>query len=260
MQHDRSGRFRRWPPRWRRLAVALAGAWLALAASDPTRVGVDAVGPRAPDLRTVPPNELTFDRVFIRGERRHVLRFTNTVWNAGEGPLELRGNPESGELVQRVDDGAGGVVDLPLADAAFVYHANHDHWHLADFARYELRERGSGQRQAFKARRAKTSFCVMDTERIQDLPGGPASRVFTTCQQDVQGVSVGWADTYRFSIPDQWIVIGAKPLVDGRYALRSVADPGDILDEGETAREDEASNGAKVCFAVRGGKIRMTAC
>jgi hypothetical protein len=82
--------------------------------------------------------------------------------------------------------------------------------------------------------------------------------VYTTCEQDIQGLSVGWGDTYRFGIADQWIDVGNTPLPDGRYVLRSVADPRNLLDEG--GNESEASNGAQTCFSVAMGQVQVTAC
>src|SRR5689334_12474889 len=40
-----------------------------------------------PDLRTLPPTDFAFDQI---DDGSHVLRLTNTVWNAGEGRLELQ--------------------------------------------------------------------------------------------------------------------------------------------------------------------------
>src|SRR5262245_13923728 len=92
MQARRSARasgrssLRRGHPRFRVAAVATA-AVIGLAA-----VGIAnaAPGPRLyPDLRTRPPGDLRFDTVQIEGVPRPVLRFSNTVWNAGRGPLYL---------------------------------------------------------------------------------------------------------------------------------------------------------------------------
>ena len=109
-----------------------------------------------------------------------------------------------------------------------------------------------------QAGRSKVSFCVRDTDRVRDAAETPADAVYTTCEQDIQGLSVGWGDTYRFGIADQWIDIGDKPLPDGRYMLRSVADPRDLLDEG--GNESEASNAAQTCFIVTGAQIQPAAC
>src|SRR5690348_10612064 len=46
-----------------------------------------------PDLKTLPPRELRFDRADVTpelsGDFHNVLRFSNTTYNAGEGPLIL---------------------------------------------------------------------------------------------------------------------------------------------------------------------------
>src|SRR5215208_1745200 len=91
-----------------------------------------------PDLQTLPPSDLFPDTVGFDPLTRHILRFTNTVINAGAGPLELQGDPTTGQLVQRLYDDGGGFVDQPLPGADFIFHAEHGHWHLNDFARYDL--------------------------------------------------------------------------------------------------------------------------
>ena len=49
------------------------------------------------------------------------------------------------------------------------------------------------------------------------------------------GISVGWADTYRWSLPYQWIDITGLP--GGTYTVRAMSDPNDwFLEEDETGR------------------------
>jgi hypothetical protein len=261
-----------------------------------------------PDLQTLPPSDLYPDTIGFGLLARHVVRFTNTVVNAGAGPLELRGDPVTGQLVQRLYDDDGGFVDRPLPDADFVFHAEHGHWHLGDFARYDLwragepagtndsrrharskqhRDKRHGHEQRQKrhgdrhhphkerhrqrrmsqtretwypvhAGRSKASFCVRDTDRVRDETATPAEPVYLDCERDIQGLSPGWGDTYPFGIADQWIDVGPRPLPDGRYVLRSVADPRDLLDEG--GAESEASNARQMCFTVTQGQVQGTAC
>ena len=49
--------------------------------------------PLYPDLVTLPPRDLHLDRTDVSvdgsGDFHNVLRFSNTVWNAGEGPLVM---------------------------------------------------------------------------------------------------------------------------------------------------------------------------
>src|SRR5688500_9276147 len=53
---------------------------------DPHTLPARSPSPLLPDLRTVPPDDLTVE--FGRGGRR-LLRLANMVWNSGEGALEL---------------------------------------------------------------------------------------------------------------------------------------------------------------------------
>jgi hypothetical protein len=44
---------------------------------------------------------------------------------------------------------------------------------------------------------------------------------------------VGWGDTYRYYLVDQWIDLGTSSLPDGQYILRSVADPSNLEEQGQ---------------------------
>lgn len=90
--------------------------------------------PRHQDLRILSPSELCSDTMGFSPLKHHILRVTTTVVIAGAGSLELRGERGAGQLVQRLCDGEGGVVDRPLPEADFVFYADHHHWHLVDFA------------------------------------------------------------------------------------------------------------------------------
>ncbi len=76
----------------------------------------------------------------------------------------------------------------------------------------------------------------------------------------LQGIGVGWGDTYDYFRFEQWIDLGASgALADGQYVLRSVADPLNKIYESPTksdpARENAAGNEAITLFAVQGGKL-----
>ena len=101
-----------------------------------------------PNMRTLPPRELRFDRTDVsadsHGDLRNVLRFSNTVYNVGEGPVEIRAtinprlNPPSGPAIQRVYDDQGGHVDIPLSGSTLYYHPVHVHYHFDHWGGYEL--------------------------------------------------------------------------------------------------------------------------
>jgi Lysyl oxidase len=249
-------------------------ACLALLSAAPIARADSQATLRYPDLQTLAPSELQLDTTGFGRHTRHILRFTNTVVNAGAGPLELHSDPANGQLVQRIYDDAGGSVDEPVPLGQFIYFPDHGHWHFTDFAQYELQRvhpANDGQRhhhpgkhrharRSIQKRRSKTSFCIRDTnpDPELDLPETPPDPVYTTCEEEMQGLSVGWGDTYRFNIPDQWIDLGKRRLPDGQYVLRSVADPRNLLDEG--GNDGEASNAAQTCFTIAKSQLKVTAC
>lgn len=245
-------------------ALAVATVLLAL----PT---VEAsAAPGYPDLRTVTPSELRFDTETISGSTHWVLRFSNTVWNAGAGRLELYGVTfsESGttktRVYQRVYDGPS-YTSYHVGD--FVWHSAHNHFHFENFAQYELWTKAeydqwvASGRSVGQARKrgTKTTFCIMDTYRVSALPGSPSSARYSSCGQTLQGLSVGWGDTYRYYLADQWVDLGTSRLADGQYVLRSVADPRNVLYESPLrsgTQESAVSNEATRCFLIRRGRIR----
>lgn len=228
-----------------------------------------AATPLYPNLKTLTPHDLSFSQETISGSTHNLLRFSNSVGNVGEGRLELAAKTvttTSGKKTrvnQRIYDSAGGYTSRYVGD--MVFHEQHDHFHFENFARYELWTRSGydnwvasnrAQGQAIK-RGTKTTFCVMDTDLIQ----GSSSKWYTTCTPDLQGLSVGWADTYKSNLWGQWIDLGTSPLPDGQYVLRSVADPNNRLYEsakrGDSSRESAQDNEAVTFFSIDGRTITV---
>ena len=207
-----------------------------------------------PDLRTLRPTNLYFDRVVFRdGSTHHVLRFANTVWNAGSGRLTLEGQKRS-KIYQRVFDApkGGNLVQRIYIGNDSIYHEGHEHYHLENFASYLLLKKdASGVYQATTKKGTKTSFCIMDTWRVS----GSYSAQFTSCGRTYQGLTVGWADTYGANLIDQWIDLGSSRLADGTYAVRSTADPLNKI-----AESNDWNNRASTCFTVRSGTITIITC
>ena len=257
-------------------ALAVAAAAIATA----TPAGAEAA-PLYPDLRTLPPRDLRFDRTDISydysGNYHNVLRFTNTVWNAGPGRLENRGdiNPTTlaGPAYQRVYDTDGTFAEYAVG--GFYWHAqNHNHFHYDDWGRYELWDRAdfdawiASGRTVGEAdlRGTKTTSCVMDEEFFTQLPGTPFPAVYPSggCLLDdddelTQGLSVGWGDTYDYYRDEQWIDLDQGSLADGQYVLRSVTDPNNKIYESpgksDPAREAAQVNEGLVYFTIDGGQI-----
>lgn len=161
-----------------------------------------------------------------------LLRFATTSWNAGTGPLQLEaGSVDTGSGKQQVYQRvwlSDGATYLHLA-GWFEWHPTHNHFHFDDYATYTLQPvnaPGGSQRIG-----QKTTFCVMDTSKINgSLPGSPANAVYSTCGDQIQGMSIGWGDTYGAHLPGQEIDFTDNP--DGIYQLIIDVDPKSLLIEG----------------------------
>ena len=189
-----------------------------------------------PNLKALPATNFS---LVADGSGGSTLRFSTTSWNSGTGPLQL----EAGA----VDTGSGKQLvnqRISLSDGSsfirqsgyFEWHADHNHFHFDDYALYTLQPvnaPGGSQRTG-----KKTTFCVMDTTKINTgLPGAPAQAVYSTCGRTVQGMSVGWGDTYGSHLPGQEIDFTDN--ADGIYQLKIEIDPKNVIIEGN--KTDNAS-------------------
>lgn len=192
--------------RWALGAMALA---LASVASAQTEL--------KPNLQPFAPYSVHFD---FTGTK---LLFSTTSWNSGAGPLELRAGETSSQgqnVYQRVYLDGGGYHDY-LA-GTFELHPTHDHFHFEDYALYTLQPAGASG--ASDRTGVKTTFCVMDTDLVDgSLAGAPRSPVYASCGADVQGMSIGWGDTYGYWLDGQSVDVTGLP--DGDYRLAIQIDP-----------------------------------
>jgi hypothetical protein len=170
-----------------------------------------------------------------------LLRLSATTWNSGHGPLELiAGEVDSANAKQKVyqriyaDDGSFRDV---LA-GSFTWHEAHGHFHFDDYALYTLQPvdaPGASERSG-----AKTTFCIIDTDRINHrLPGAPKRPVYSTCGDTLQGMSVGWGDTYKYHLAGQEIDVTGLPA--GDYNLSIEVDP-----KGRIVELDDTDNVATI--------------
>ncbi len=267
------------------VALAAIAAFAALVAGAGTAQS-NPGDPLLPDLRVKKPEEL-----YLQGDNKRTLRirFSNTVMNLGNGPLELTQNPETGpdscqapgqpfgrETIQNVyEDSNHGPSDdffIRGSDSDFNeasvgcsrYHPAHDHWHFDNFANYALYREKTGK-LAGKAK--KISFCIIDGPTADEtLPGFPVASYypqdpgepFASCSgTSTNGLSIGYSDLYGAGLRGQGIdVTGQK---HGRFCLVLRVDPGSPGDPDGQLQESNPDNnvtGQRVAISPKNKKVR----
>ena len=188
-------------------------------------------GPKCPNLQARPAEDLQSAKI---GNRTR-LRFTTATQNVGKGPLELRGGEiVNGKSKQRVyqriytqdtpDQNPSHYTEFQVGD--FVYHPQHRHFHLENYALYELIPASSANQSIQKRTSAKTSFCVQDTLKITwtvPLFGIDDTRHYIDCNGSLQGMTRGWADRYGYQLAGQEIDTTGLP--NGPYTLQITVNP-----------------------------------
>lgn len=201
-----------------------------------------------PDLRMLPPADFMIETT---PENTRLLRLTNYIMNWGPGRLEILGesDPVSQRTVvtQHVYRANGSYAERPAG--IFIFHPAHDHWHLENFARYEVWSlTPQGELDERVALAAKVSYCLRDTGR-STLKGTPPDPLYVECLNKLQGINIGWIDSYEYDIPDQTVDISA--LQDGVYAVRCIVDPGDLFLEA-----NENNNTSLSYIHITGGTVQ----
>ncbi len=208
--------------------VALCCA--ALAAADG---GQDRVTPESallPDLDQEVPWDLEITRTGPGARPEFRLGFSSAVRNVGDGPLLISGRRRAAANGTMTADqivksrGAVLAVIARVGRLQYVRSPDHEHWHLLDFERYELRRPG---RRAPLVTDRKTGFCLGDRYRARgrDLARRAPTPVYTSrCGLGasarlrlVEGISVGYGDDYSANLEGQ--SLGVSGLDAGRYVL-----------------------------------------
>ena len=212
-----------------------------------------------PDLVTLPPSEVRLQN----SAGRRYLRFSNVIANLGRGRLEVfaehnaaTGMTDAFQQLYTHDSSGNWIPTATRHVGTFEFHSTHDHWHLEGFARYELRDVAPDGSigGTILSLSAKVSFCLLDSVAANLNLEHAEPRTFTQCGVDIpQGISVGWADVYRWNLPGQSLDITG--LSNGTYWLVSTADPFDLLAEGGGAAE--INNTGAVKINIKGGKARI---
>jgi hypothetical protein len=176
---------------------------------------------------------------------RKLLRFDSIVVNVGAGSFEARGSrPDTSStdmttVTQRIYNDQGGHKDIPTTARMYFAGDGHSHWHLRDLETYELSRLDNGVKVGTGA---KHGFCFYDNYRFgstedpyygataEDPPCGTNQPNALTV---TMGLSRGWGDIYRRSLPDQYIDITG--LTSGRYKLQVTADEANWFTEGNNS-------------------------
>lgn len=197
-----------------------------------------------PNIEALPAFSIGLDSTGSR------LLFSTETWNSGAGPLELRagsGSSAGQNVYQRIYRSDGSFSDR-LA-GTFTFHPEHSHFHFDQYAEYRLQPAGAPG--ASDRISAKTTFCVMDTDLVDgSLPGAPSQPRYASCSATVQGMSVGWGDTYVRTLAGQSIDVSGLP--EGDYRLVILADPRNRLVE-----TNESDNSSCVLIHLRAGSVTV---
>jgi hypothetical protein len=208
---------------------------------------------RCPDLAMRRPWGLYLDRGTKPG--RTLLRAGNVIDSVGDGPAELFGRrigPRFMKARQRIykrDGGRMGVTTNGRLQFKFA-HLNRFWWKFYNAARFELwRVDADGARTRLVRIGPKVAYCLRDL--VHTRPGlrrSPRVAQYPACSNNSRaqhvtlGTSVGWADVYPPTYPEQWIdVTGLR----GCFAYAHIADPNNRLYE-----SNEDNNEAQVILRL----------
>lgn len=198
-----------------------------------------------PDLIILPPKELYIQ---TSGNQKKI-RFSTTFANQGEGALELIGESDpisqttqAKQIIYKKD---GSTTSRAVGE--FIFHPEHDHWHLENVNAFELWTiDAENNLQEKLASVSKISFCIQDWE-IYSIETAK-KKIYQQCNQEKQGISIGWADVYAADVEGQELDI--TNVNDGQYAIRSLIDP-----DNKILESDEDNNDNTVLIELKNNSI-----
>lgn len=146
---------------------------------------------------------------------RRLVRFTVMTPNVGDADIHI-GDPN---------------LHLAANDGLYETEENcHGHFHFRHYVLYQLIDPATGH----VWRTAKRGFCMLDTDPNPAWLGQPPrDHQYRSCGRrgvpGNQGISAGWADTYRFFLGGQYFVLdggdGQRVVPPGDYVIRITANP-----------------------------------
>lgn len=204
-----------------------------------------------PDLEQDSPSALAIRTVGSGRARRHQLVFASAVANVGAGALVIEGRRATrAQPRMRADqlilDADGSTRRRRrVGRMRYVVSSDHEHWHLLDFDRYELRSAGDF---SLAAPDRKTGFCLGDRYAVGPESGEPI--FIGGCGlgrpgllRVAEGISPGFGDDYRAALEGQYVDVTRVPA--GRYVLVHHANPTRTLLE-----SDYTNNAASILLEL----------
>ncbi len=235
MSHDIKGTIRRHPLLILLLVALIPVAAFAIMENAPkkevivpeTQEVLDerrASGDLLPDLVPLPPQDV----VVQESAGRTYLLFSTVYYNQGDGVMELRADEATAgiredierDVFQRIYRNDDAYRDRIVGN--FLWHQEHLHYHYSDFVEYSLSTEGDESEK--RTWSEKATFCLRDISRVAlDLPNRSEDALYKVCWKELQGVSIGWGDTYFYDYPDQDLDITDLPT--GEYRLTFNVNP-----------------------------------
>jgi hypothetical protein len=187
-----------------------------------------------PDLIPLPAKDLVVEKV----GSDVLLRFSTIYFNQGRGPLELIGDPRlkglrqdmTRDVLQRIYREDGSYRERVAG--TFLWHQEHLHYHFDDFVTYDLEAVDVKNPPDLSGVRTKSTFCIRDVSKVDpnySIENRRKEAKYLICGKEMQGISVGWGDTYFYNYVDQNLNITDLP--SGKYRLTFVANPEGVFDE-----------------------------
>ena len=174
----------------RRSVLALLGVSAVAAAAVPVLTIANGAAPLAPDLRADPPENISQPELYQTasglGAGRLLVRFDGFVTNVGQGPIEIRGNPQvtgrcrpapaarprsRARAATRAVAGRGGTPPVYFETAD-----GHNHFHLKNAMRYSL---WNQSKTAQVAPGPKVGFCLYDIQQALERAGETTNPDYT---------------------------------------------------------------------------------
>jgi hypothetical protein len=194
-----------------------------------------AKGDLLPDLTMLP---LEAFHVAYEGDRK-VLRFGAVLLNNGPGPLDIKGarkNVQDRDLhvTQAILQAEGGTREIKTkAIMRYEVEDGHDHFHVQNFERYQLRPVDSTEWRGSR----KEGWCLRDDGNLRGHPQRYNDADFD-CGADManealavrQGITEGWADVYDWYLEGQYVDLDGYTL-PGDFCVAADADPQQQLTE-----------------------------